>query len=189
MHHRHRQRPGRDRVRGERGAVLVEFALIAPILLVLLFGIVDFGIAMSNQVALRQGVREGARQGVVAEYGTTSSCGATITGGSENMRRLVCLTKDRTDLTASDVSVAVRFATTSAAPPPTTGTGTPPVGSALVVCGVVPLDSLSGMYDPILADRYLRSRTVMRVEVASDAEEAPASEVDPTGENWAWCTP
>lgn len=189
MHDRHRHRPERHRVRDERGAVLVEFALIAPILLVLLFGIVDFGIAMSNQVALRQGVREGARQGVVAEYGPTSSCGATVVGGSENMRRLLCLTKSRTDLTASDVSVAVRFDTTTAGPTPTTGGGSPPVGSALVVCGVVPLDSLSGMFDPVLADRYLRSRTVMRVEVASDAQEAPASEVDPTGENWAWCTP
>ena len=33
----------RGRTRGERGGAALEFALIAPILLLLVFGIVDFG--------------------------------------------------------------------------------------------------------------------------------------------------
>jgi Flp pilus assembly protein TadG len=47
--------------RNDRGAVAVEFALILPILVVLVFGIIDFGRAFNAQVTLSQAAREGAR--------------------------------------------------------------------------------------------------------------------------------
>ncbi len=47
--------------RPERGAVAVEFALILPLLMVLVFGIIDFGRAFNAQVSLTQAAREGAR--------------------------------------------------------------------------------------------------------------------------------
>src|SRR6478609_11994972 len=45
----------------ERGAALVEFAIILPILLTLVFGIIEFGRAYEVKVQLTGGVREGAR--------------------------------------------------------------------------------------------------------------------------------
>lgn len=45
-----------------RGASMVEFALVAPLLFLLLFGIIEFGVIMYDQVALRNASREGARQ-------------------------------------------------------------------------------------------------------------------------------
>ena len=45
----------------ERGAVAVEFALILPLLVMLVFGIVDFGRAYNAQITLTQAAREGAR--------------------------------------------------------------------------------------------------------------------------------
>jgi Flp pilus assembly protein TadG len=39
----------------------VELALVLPILLVLVFGIVDFGLALNAQISLTQAAREGAR--------------------------------------------------------------------------------------------------------------------------------
>jgi hypothetical protein len=45
----------------DRGAVIVEFALIVPILLILLVGIVNFGVAYNTQIALQGAAREGAR--------------------------------------------------------------------------------------------------------------------------------
>lgn len=49
----------------ERGAAAVEFALILPILLLLIGGIVDFGRAMFTQVIVTNSAREGARAAVV----------------------------------------------------------------------------------------------------------------------------
>jgi Flp pilus assembly protein TadG len=47
--------------RSERGSSLVEMALIAPVLLFILFGIVDTGRAFSSYITMTNAVREGAR--------------------------------------------------------------------------------------------------------------------------------
>src|SRR3954465_3716533 len=52
----------------ERGAAAVEFALVVPLLLALFCGIVDYGMWLNNSISARQGVREGARQGVIANF-------------------------------------------------------------------------------------------------------------------------
>jgi Flp pilus assembly protein TadG len=48
-------------LRGEGGAALVEFAIILPLLLMIVFGIVDFARAFYTQNNLTSAVREGAR--------------------------------------------------------------------------------------------------------------------------------
>jgi len=45
----------------ERGAVAVEFALVAPVLVMLLLGIMEFGRAYNAQVTLSSAAREGVR--------------------------------------------------------------------------------------------------------------------------------
>ncbi len=54
--------------RSERGAAAVEFALVLPLLLTLLFGMIDFGRAYNQQITLTQLAREGAR---LVSLGTT----------------------------------------------------------------------------------------------------------------------
>jgi Flp pilus assembly protein TadG len=49
------------RHRSERGAVALEFALLLPILLLLLLGIVEFGRAYNAQITLTQAAREAVR--------------------------------------------------------------------------------------------------------------------------------
>jgi Flp pilus assembly protein TadG len=51
----------RRRDRADRGAAVVELALVLPVLAMLLFGIVEFGRGYSAQVELTSAVREGAR--------------------------------------------------------------------------------------------------------------------------------
>ncbi|MBZ0258666.1 pilus assembly protein, partial [bacterium] len=46
---------------GERGSATVEFALVLPILMLLLFGIIEFGRVLSVQHLLNTAAREGAR--------------------------------------------------------------------------------------------------------------------------------
>jgi Flp pilus assembly protein TadG len=47
--------------REERGAIVVEFALIVPMLLLLVFGILEFGYMMSRDTAIDNAARDGAR--------------------------------------------------------------------------------------------------------------------------------
>ena len=50
----------------QKGAVAVEFALILPVLVLLLFGIVEFSLLLFNKQILTNASREGARYGIVA---------------------------------------------------------------------------------------------------------------------------
>lgn len=45
-----------------RGAALIEFTVVAPVMMLMLFGIARFGITFNNYVALTDAVRVGARQ-------------------------------------------------------------------------------------------------------------------------------
>lgn len=49
--------------RGSRGAALIEFALILPLLLMLLVGIVSAGVAYNHQLGLTHAAREAGRYG------------------------------------------------------------------------------------------------------------------------------
>jgi len=53
---------------GERGAVLVEFALALPVLLVLIAGTVDLGLALHKYQAVTNAAREGARMAILPGY-------------------------------------------------------------------------------------------------------------------------
>ena len=63
LHHRGLFR--RARGRDERGAIAVEFALIAPILILLVLGIIEFGFSFHAWDATQNAAREGARLGAV----------------------------------------------------------------------------------------------------------------------------
>ena len=57
----------------QRGQATVEFALVLPILIVLLFGMLEFGSAYDHQTAMAYAVREGARVGASLGNGGTNS--------------------------------------------------------------------------------------------------------------------
>ena len=52
-------------IKDQNGGAAVEFALILPLLIFLLFGIVEFGLLQYNKLILTNASREGARAGVV----------------------------------------------------------------------------------------------------------------------------
>jgi Flp pilus assembly pilin Flp len=51
--------------RGEDGAAAVEFALLLPLLVLLLFGIIQFGIAFNARIQATNAAREAARTAVI----------------------------------------------------------------------------------------------------------------------------
>ena len=56
------------RWRSARGAELIEFAIVVPLLLLLLAGIFDFGMMFRTFEAVTNAAREGARVGVLPGY-------------------------------------------------------------------------------------------------------------------------
>jgi Flp pilus assembly protein TadG len=52
---------GKSKTEHSRGAVAVEFALVAPVLLLLIAGIVEFAHAFNIQISVTQAAREAAR--------------------------------------------------------------------------------------------------------------------------------
>lgn len=59
--------------RDERGAAALEFALILPVFLLIIYGALSFGLAMSVQSSLNQAAAEGARAAVGATDSTYQS--------------------------------------------------------------------------------------------------------------------
>jgi Flp pilus assembly protein TadG len=49
----------------EEGAAAVEFALVLPLLILILFGIIEFGFVLYDQEVITNASREGARFGIV----------------------------------------------------------------------------------------------------------------------------
>lgn len=53
-------------IKSERGQTMTELAMILPLLLILIFGIIQLGIAFNNYLAVTDAVRAGARKGSVS---------------------------------------------------------------------------------------------------------------------------
>ncbi len=67
----------------DRGAALVEFALLMPLLVLLLVGIAEFGWLMSQQNDVRHGAREAARL-AASNSGSVASMGAAVCGAMDS---------------------------------------------------------------------------------------------------------
>lgn len=55
-------------LRDQQGQSMTEFALVLPILALLLFGVIQFGIVFNNYITLTDAVRAGARKGAVGRH-------------------------------------------------------------------------------------------------------------------------
>ena len=65
--------------RSDNGAAAVEFALVVPLLGMLLFGIITFGLGYSDKVALVNAVREGARFGASTDSEASTWASSVVT--------------------------------------------------------------------------------------------------------------
>ncbi len=75
----------------ERGQTFVEFALALPILLVILFGIIQFGIAFHDYITLTDATRAGARKAAVARFlppaERTSAVATAVRNSAQNLNQ------------------------------------------------------------------------------------------------------
>ncbi|HBK08975.1 MAG TPA: hypothetical protein DDZ81_24480 [Acetobacteraceae bacterium] len=71
------RRPWVDVIRNRRGVSALEFALVAPVLFMLVFGIIQFGITFNNFLALTDGVRAASRVLAASRSSNTPLTSAT----------------------------------------------------------------------------------------------------------------
>ncbi len=74
----------------ESGQAMIEFALILPVLLLVVFGITTFGVAMSNYLMLEDATNVGARQLAISRGQTTDPCStasSAISAAAPNLTR------------------------------------------------------------------------------------------------------
>ncbi|HET9731331.1 MAG TPA: TadE family protein [Acidimicrobiales bacterium] len=145
----------RSRRNDERGASLVEFALILPIFMVMLMGMIDFGLVFGGYVSLRGGVQAGARLASVNNYNTGDCSSPSAT------TEMVCAIAARvgTNLpgaTSSAIKVGIDI-----------GGGQPGVDDVLV-CEQTGITSTTGLTSWILSGKTITSESRLRLEQAPD---------------------
>lgn len=164
-------RGGRCRTQDQqRGAAAVEFALITPILVLLVCGIIDYGLWFNESLNVRQGVREAARQAVVTNF---DHAGCT---GTDN-EKLLC--KTRKQIAPATGTAYARVVVPS---------GGWKRGEQLLVCGMVKTTGLTGVV-PLPSDGLVKSATRMSIEMDASTPLAAGTYEDsaPSGGGWSWC--
>lgn len=73
---------GTGNERAERGAAIIEFAIVLPLLLLIILGTVEFGWLMGQNNDVRHGAREAARL-AATDTGTVAGMGATACGAMD----------------------------------------------------------------------------------------------------------
>ncbi len=130
----------------EKGANLVEFALVAPFLILLLFGIVEFAWVFATNLDVKHGAREGARITAVDQPAGNAALGLEICS------RMDIAGVDPTDITWTAID--------------TDGNGLIEVGDGVqVTVSTNQIDTLTGILDFFFAGLTSLDSTVeIRIE-------------------------
>lgn len=121
----------------DRGAVMLELALILPIMVMLLVGIIQFGLAYSAQVSIQGAAREGAR--ALALHNSSSDVVSAVNGAAgsatiTSISQTACPTPSTVTTTAF-ATVVVRSSYTFSIPFVSLGTKTL-TATARMRCGL-----------------------------------------------------
>ena len=156
-----------SRRRDQRGTALVEFVVVFPMLVFLVFGVIDFASVFNTYQSVRQGAGAGNRMAVVNQVPavTSANCNASndsdihMSGGApapgSAAADLICYTKSRVGLNMDDTRVALVF---NAPLKP---------GQPLMVCVQYPISSLTGVFGSLLSHRALNAQSETIVEFLS----------------------
>ena len=193
------RRRSRRTGRPERGAALAEFALAFPILILLMMGVIDFGVNYGNKVQTSHAAREGARAGSVGNIGVDSSCNMIGTPSSLLTRQLICLTKTRAHMDATDVRVRITYMDADGRYTTDFSDATRRLNQySIMVCVSSRAYSLSGMLTPYFNGKFHHSRAVIKTALTPWSTNIvglgtvysfvpPYTEPPFTGDSWRWC--
>ena len=102
----------RIQIRSEQGQSLTEFALALPILALLLFAVIQFGIVFNNYVTIVDATRAGARKGAVGreQQNPPGAVTAEVRASAKDLKQSdLSVTVSSTWQPASDVTVTATY--------------------------------------------------------------------------------
>jgi Flp pilus assembly protein TadG len=102
------------KLKSERGQTMTELALVLPLLVVLLFGIAQFGIAFNNYLTITDAARAASRKGAVSRTisnpkGTCESAGYAAGGNLKNPGTDFKVTCSSSWLPGTDLTVTASY--------------------------------------------------------------------------------
>jgi Flp pilus assembly protein TadG len=102
------------KVNNQNGAAMVEFAIVLPLLLMLLFGMIEFSIMLYDKAMLTNATREGARFGILYVDSANGNSVKDIQGTVENylLNNLISLGDPNATWTTSVFSIEENGAVT-----------------------------------------------------------------------------
>jgi Flp pilus assembly protein TadG len=90
---------------GQDGQALVEFALVATIMVLLLAGLSQFGLIVERQIGINNAVRDAARRGATQGTTTVGAAGTNATWTYNQLQALLANAQDYQSSKASNVQV------------------------------------------------------------------------------------
>jgi len=99
-------------IRNQQGQTMTEFALVLPVLALLLFAVIQFGIVFNNYVTLTDATRAGARKAAVSRQASNPAATAetAVRDSAANLNQSnLTVTIDSTWQPASDVTVTATY--------------------------------------------------------------------------------
>jgi Flp pilus assembly protein TadG len=101
----------RNSFRSEKGQTMVEFAIALPVLCLILFAVIQFGIVFNNYIALTDAARAGARKGAVSRQtgDPTGACVGAIQASSGLDQSKLGATCSSTWQRAADVTATATY--------------------------------------------------------------------------------
>jgi Flp pilus assembly protein TadG len=90
-----------------RGQALVEFALVIPIFLLLVFGMMDFGIVLNQYLVVTEAAREGVRSAALGNSDAISIAAAKSAAATIDQGNLQVLVMPAVKVRGSSVTVTV----------------------------------------------------------------------------------
>ncbi len=178
--------PGAD-----RGASAVEFALLAPVLLALLFGIVDYGLYFADTLSVQQGLSSAARSATLAPAGSsgpqwgTATCSLQQSGPADTaaLQPLACSVLDTVEPVGGQLFVRAELVDADGQP-----TEAWAIGTRLRLCAISEHPPVLP-FVPLPDGGRIRTQVDMPVQAAPAVPllMAPVSSLPPAGANWDWC--
>lgn len=100
----------RFKLKNKKGQSLVEMALVLPVLLLILTGILDFGFLFNNYLIVSNASREGARSAAVGSTDTEIKNKVnTVAGTLDSSRLTVTISPDQRRTRGDSVTITVAY--------------------------------------------------------------------------------
>jgi hypothetical protein len=152
---------------------MVEFAIVVPLLLLLLCGTIDFGLIFGGDLSMQSGVASATRAISIDQYQYTPSSGGTCTGGpsggtAEAVCSIAASLGSMTGLNSSTLAIGICFVTPGSSPSCSGSAAQGVPGTSVTddveVCAQAAMESTTGLTSVFVSGSTVSTSSRLLVE-------------------------